>query len=139
MSLCVAQDVARERYESIKVKLLELKKEKHDQEQEGSRPPYELCCPLTCDLFVDPVVAADGHTYERAMVEFWLSKSTRQSSPITNLPLPNDTLLENHTVSSHAHAQTHTQTHMHANTQTHTHTHPHLVLTSITPLFPLSH
>ena len=28
-------------------------------------PPEELCCPVTYELFTDPVVAADGRTYEK--------------------------------------------------------------------------
>lgn len=31
-----------------------------------------LCCPLTLDFFSDPVLAADGHAYERAAIETWL-------------------------------------------------------------------
>jgi hypothetical protein len=33
----------------------------------------------------DPVVAADGHTYERRAIEGWFEKHL--TSPITNLPL----------------------------------------------------
>ena len=28
-------------------------------------PPRDLCCPMSLELFTDPVVAADGETYER--------------------------------------------------------------------------
>ena len=32
-----------------------------------------LCCPLTLEAFVDPVIlAGDGHTYERSAVTQWL-------------------------------------------------------------------
>lgn len=27
--------------------------------------PLDFCCPITCERMVDPVVASDGHTYER--------------------------------------------------------------------------
>ena len=27
-------------------------------------PPQDLCCPMSLELFTDPVVAADGETYE---------------------------------------------------------------------------
>ena len=37
--------------------------------------PSDLCCPITRELFVDPVSAADGETYERAAIEAWIAKS----------------------------------------------------------------
>jgi len=33
-----------------------------------------------------PVVAADGHSYERRVIEDWLA--THDTSPLTGLPLP---------------------------------------------------
>ena len=44
--------------------------------------PPECHCPLTHDVFGDPVVAADGYTYERAFIEAWFAKCER--SPLTN-------------------------------------------------------
>ena len=39
--------------------------------------PVELCCPITLQLFQDPVKTLHGQTYERAAIEDWLeSKST---------------------------------------------------------------
>eukprot|EP00438_Fugacium_kawagutii_P021387 Skav232434 [mRNA] locus=scaffold189:204525:208032:- [translate_table: standard] len=32
------------------------------------RDPVELCCPISLQLMEDPVIAADGHTYERASI-----------------------------------------------------------------------
>jgi hypothetical protein len=46
-----------------------------------------LCCPITHEVFVDPVVAADGITYERRAIVDWLS--THNTSPMTNTVLPN--------------------------------------------------
>ena len=40
----------------------------------------EFLCPITYDLLTDPVIAADGNTYERTAIEKWLSKT--QSSPL---------------------------------------------------------
>ena len=58
---------------------------------------YDLCfCPITKALFVDPVVAADSHTYERAAIAEWLSK--KKTSPATNLPLEHDKLTGNQMV-----------------------------------------
>lgn len=36
-------------------------------------PPRELVCPITQEVLKDPVVAADGHTYERASLLTWYS------------------------------------------------------------------
>ena len=35
--------------------------------------PDAFKCPITQERFFDPVVAADGHTYERIAIERWLS------------------------------------------------------------------
>ena len=52
-----------------------------------------LICPITHMVMKCPVVAADGHTYERSAIEQWLRTSS--SSPVTNMPLTNKTLLPN--------------------------------------------
>ncbi len=33
-----------------------------------SAPPSEIVCPLISQVFVDPVIASDGHTYERSAI-----------------------------------------------------------------------
>lgn len=43
--------------------------------------PPEYKCPITESLFVDPVLLADGYTYERAAIQEWLQTNT--TSPIT--------------------------------------------------------
>jgi len=40
-----------------------------------------LTCPISQDTFVDPVVASDGHTYERTELQAWLQ--SRTESPVT--------------------------------------------------------
>lgn len=42
-------------------------------------------CQLTLQLFVDPVMDAEGNTYERAAIEEWIKK--KGTSPITRNPL----------------------------------------------------
>jgi len=42
-------------------------------------------CPITHQLLVDPVVAEDGHVYERRALETWLV--TKRTSPTTNRPM----------------------------------------------------
>ena len=45
-----------------------------------------LTCCITCERLVDPVLAPDGHTYERAALEQWLKQS--RTSPMTGEPMP---------------------------------------------------
>jgi hypothetical protein len=55
--------------------------------------PSHLRCPIPFELFTDPVMCSDGHTYERRAIEDWLRSSDR--SPNTNLPLGNRSLTPN--------------------------------------------
>ncbi|NWI84584.1 WSDU1 protein, partial [Pitta sordida] len=64
----------------------------------GSAPvPDEFLCPITRELMKDPVIAADGYSYEREAMEHWLSNK-RRSSPMTNLPLHSLLLTPNRTL-----------------------------------------
>ncbi len=51
-------------------------------------------CPITHEPFVDPVVTADGHTYERWAIERWFEDGNF-TSPLTNLPLSSRRLAPN--------------------------------------------
>ena len=63
-------------------------------------PPDELFCPITREIMRDPVVAEDGHTYERTAIgKFWTEKGT-PISPVTNRPLPSDRLTPSVTLRS---------------------------------------
>jgi hypothetical protein len=53
----------------------------------------DLTCPITGEILIDPVVAADGHTYERQAIERWLQD--HQTSPLTNAALTSKQLLPN--------------------------------------------
>ena len=55
--------------------------------------PNEFYCPITFGLMQDPVIAADGHTYEREAIEQWLMNHS--TSPKTNLPLSSTNLIAN--------------------------------------------
>ena len=57
------------------------------------RPDEELTCPLTFELMVDPVVTADGQTYERKAIEQWLA--THDTSPSTGEKLKHKALTPN--------------------------------------------
>ena len=41
-----------------------------------SLAPTELCCPITHELYTDPVNASDGETYERSAIERWIKGKT---------------------------------------------------------------
>lgn len=56
---------------------------------------HTLTCPITMHRFVDPVLAADGHTYERAAIERWFAQ--RDSSPMTGERVPHKRLCANRT------------------------------------------
>jgi hypothetical protein len=55
--------------------------------------PNEFICPITEEVFTDPVMTCDGHTYERKAIEAWLSN--HDTSPVTNLHLNNKNLIPN--------------------------------------------
>jgi len=43
---------------------------------DADEPPDDLICPITQELMNNPVIAADGHTYERVAIERWLKTNT---------------------------------------------------------------
>ncbi|XP_030637031.1 WD repeat, SAM and U-box domain-containing protein 1 [Chanos chanos] len=59
--------------------------------------PEEYLCPITQDIMKDPVIAADGYSYEREAIESWINTKSR-SSPMTNLPLQTTLLTPNRTL-----------------------------------------
>lgn len=48
-----------------------------------------LMCPISFVLLTDPVMAADGNTYQRAAIEEWFMRC--QTSKWTTLPQPKPT------------------------------------------------
>ena len=57
-------------------------------------PPDEFVCPISQELMEDPVLASDGHAYERQEIERWFEK--RLTSPKTGEPLETRALFPNH-------------------------------------------
>ena len=57
-----------------------------------------FCCPLTLDVMANPVIAADGHTYERSAIEEWFKNN--DTSPITNLLVASKVLTPNFALKS---------------------------------------
>lgn len=56
--------------------------------------PGMPCCPITGVPMIEPVVAADGHTYERNAIARWLQTSSR--SPLTGEILAHRELVPNY-------------------------------------------
>jgi len=54
---------------------------------------HEFICYITRDIMVDPVLAMDGHSYERSAIERWYE--THTTSPVTNENI-GKTLVPNH-------------------------------------------
>jgi hypothetical protein len=63
------------------------------------RPDTCCRCPITQELFVEPVVAMDGHTYDRESIGKWY-KMGHRTSPLTGEKLKNLLLIPNHNLRS---------------------------------------
>ena len=66
---------------------------------ESKQIPERLCCPISLELMERPVIAADGHTYDRRSIEDWLARGNT-TSPTTGAPLEHLHLVDNHLVKS---------------------------------------
>ena len=65
----------------------------------GPAQPDAFLCPITKELMAEPVIAADGHSYERAEIEKWFATG-KQTSPMTNSAMASQTLTANHGLKS---------------------------------------
>ena len=61
-------------------------------------PPAHFLCAITQDVMTDPVITADGHTYEREAIEKWLKE--KMTSPKTGRRLSHPHLVTNWLVRS---------------------------------------
>lgn len=52
-------------------------------------------CPLSNKIFKNPVVASDGFTYEKENIQEYLRNNPSRKSPITDVVIINDVLIEN--------------------------------------------
>ncbi|WP_194847733.1 U-box domain-containing protein [Candidatus Neptunochlamydia vexilliferae] len=62
--------------------------------------PDDLLCPLTLDLFKDPVITNDGHTFEREAIEMHLKNSS--TCPLTRKSLKKEDLRPNRALKNRA-------------------------------------
>ncbi|ETN24761.1 hypothetical protein PPTG_00970 [Phytophthora nicotianae INRA-310] len=71
--------------------------EDYQDEDEGDvAVPEQLICPITGCPMVDPVVAADGHSYEREAIMQWFT--TSDISPMTGMHMPTTQVFPNFTL-----------------------------------------
>ncbi|CAG9320663.1 unnamed protein product [Blepharisma stoltei] len=61
---------------------------------ESAHIPHEYLCPITQEMMEDPVIAADGNTYERAAITSWLNRS--KTSPVTEKDFKHKNLSDNY-------------------------------------------
>jgi hypothetical protein len=45
--------------------------------QDSNEQLDEIICPITLKIMTDPVIAADGHTYERSAISEWIERATQ--------------------------------------------------------------
>lgn len=79
--------------------------EYYDEEQlmaQGVEIPNLFMCPISYEIMIDPVVATDGHTYERRAIQRWFEQQQEQgvqlTSPKTGQILDSARLIPNHAV-----------------------------------------
>ena len=65
---------------------------------DSNTPPDAFVCPITHEVMKDPVVATDGHTYERKAMKEWLTR--HDTSPMTGVTLPSEVVVPNHNLRS---------------------------------------
>lgn len=56
-----------------------------DSDSDQQDIPDHLLCPITSEMMADPVIAEDGHTYERAALMSWIERNP--TSPMTREPI----------------------------------------------------
>jgi len=78
--------------------------ERREAEEAVAKAKNDYCCPIGLHLIKDPVVAADGHTYERVKIQAWFAScqlaGSTFKSPKTNLELDHLMLIPNHALKS---------------------------------------
>ena len=98
-----------EEEEKPKNKSVESKEDRTDGLDTLSDPPRHLICPITLEVMRDPVVAADGQTYDRTAIEEYFQRfgrgrsssrrtKTKPTSPITREAIASRALYPNSSV-----------------------------------------
>ena len=93
----VVDDMARHQ-DAIEAELADHRAELRRLRISREEIPANFTCPITTELMKDPVIASDGHTYERCAIAQWFARA--RTSPTTNEPVPTTQLIPNHTARS---------------------------------------
>ena len=82
--------------EDLEVALQRVGTQQHfnDASKEVAMKFKGFVCPISCKLMKDPVIAADGHSYEKESIELFLKNAL--ISPITKSPFAHTHLTPNH-------------------------------------------
>ena len=70
--------------------------ERREAEERVAKDQERFLCPIGLGIMRDPVVAIDGHTYERKYIEQWLRITPSPKSPMTGSELRETALIPNH-------------------------------------------
>lgn len=62
--------------------------------------PHEHFCPITREVMKDPVVALDGHSYEKEAIKAYFKSAHQPKSPLTGLSLSTNDLVDNQALKS---------------------------------------
>ncbi|ACE05862.1 hypothetical protein Aasi_0451 [Candidatus Amoebophilus asiaticus 5a2] len=79
--------------------MLQGEEEAEEEDSEDEAIPNECFCSITQEIMEDPVIAQDGHTYERAAIQQWFNTG-RRTSPRTGARLLSTDLIANYTMRS---------------------------------------
>ncbi|CAN8321959.1 unnamed protein product [Cochlearia groenlandica] len=93
-----ADSMKQERDNAIKTVQELTRKQQEEEEEKEREPPQSFYCPITQEVMKEPNIAADGFTYEAEAIKRWLT--THDTSPMTNLKLPNRNIVPNRALRS---------------------------------------
>ena len=80
---------------SLTARQAEVARLKEILKQQHREIPDAYLCPITMDPMEDPVMAADGHSYEKSEISAWFALGNN-TSPKTGATLPHQFLTPNH-------------------------------------------
>eukprot|EP01104_Vermistella_antarctica_P002544 TRINITY_DN12784_c0_g1_i1.p1 TRINITY_DN12784_c0_g1~~TRINITY_DN12784_c0_g1_i1.p1 ORF type:complete len:246 (+),score=40.83 TRINITY_DN12784_c0_g1_i1:199-936(+) len=69
-----------------------------DNADDDDLPPASFVCPISCDVMHNPVIAADGHTYEKTAITKWFTSN--RTSPMTGAQVLSKACFPNHNLRS---------------------------------------
>ncbi|XP_018441275.1 U-box domain-containing protein 32 isoform X2 [Raphanus sativus] len=79
----------------MKAPLSETSSYNNSNQNPPRKPPSHYLCPIFQEVMKDPLIAADGFTYEAEAIREWLANG-HDTSPMTNLKMEDCNLIPNH-------------------------------------------